>query len=329
VGIKHSYQSATANDPAKEVSSTRWNADHTIDGPVTFPSQAIGTTPSAPSAGNFTLFGRILGNTRVMPAAVGPSGMDYTLQPAIWRQKVARWNPPGNATTAPGVDGFPVWTTGTATATARNVATTNLFTRMRRLGYVCSATTAGSIASLRQAQAQYTTGNGSGLGGFFFSVRFGFSDAAALSGARAFMGMSATTTAPTNVEPNTLVNAIGLAQLSTASDRLYIVYGGSAAQTAIDLGTGFPPYNGTVGVTTGVPYDFMIWCSPNSNGVVSYQLDRLDTGTSVGGTITPGTPGTQTPASTTLLNPVLWRTNNAATGAPAFDLSNLYIETDY
>lgn len=31
MGIKHSYQSATADNPDKEVSSSEWNADHTVD----------------------------------------------------------------------------------------------------------------------------------------------------------------------------------------------------------------------------------------------------------------------------------------------------------
>lgn len=284
-------------------------------------------TPSTPAAGGVKLFAKTLGRTRVMPAAVGPSGMDYILQPAIFRQKIGSWNPPGSAATLPGIYGFPAWS-AVGTATTRNIATTNLMTRMRRLGYV-SATTANALASLRTALAQFTTGNGAGLGGFFTSYRFNFSDAAAVAGARAFVGLMASVAVPTNVEPRTLVNCIGLAQLSTDATQLYLVYGGSAAQAAIPLGTGFPPYNGTVGLTTGVPYDFQIWCPPSANGVVHWQLDRLDTGTSTGGTLTPTVVGTQTPASTTLLNHCAWRCNNATALAVGFDLSHVYVETDY
>ena len=327
MGIKHPFTSGKVDGgDATLVQPSNWNANHTIDSEVTFPAVA---SPATPAAGTFNLFGKTLGQTRVMAAAIDTSGMDYTLQPSIWRQKISRWNPSGNSNVVPGVDGFVAWT-AVGTATARNVATTNLFTRMRRMGYVTAATTAGTLVSIRTAQGQYTTGTGAGgLGGFFASFRFGRSDAAAVAGVRFFAGMTATTTAPTNVEPNTLVNTIGIAQLSTNTTQMYLVYGGSAAQTAVAVGTGFPPYNGTVGLTTGTPYDFMIWCSPNSNGVFSWQLDRLDTGTSTGGTITPGTPGTQTPANTTLLNPVMWACNNATALACAFDVSNIYIETDY
>lgn len=325
MGIKHPFVSGKADGgDTTLVQPSNWNANHTIDSEVTFPQVSA---PATPAAGFFNLFGKKLGNTRILPAAVGPSGMDYAFQPAMFRQKIGMWSPAGNATTVPGVFGFTAWT-AVGTATARNVATTNLFTRMRRLGYV-SAATAGSLTSVRTAAAQYTTGNGSGLGGFYASFRFGRSDAAAVAGVRFFCGMLSATGAPTNVEPNTYTNCIGVAQLSTDSTQLYLVYGGSAAQTAVALTTGFPPYNGTVGVTTGVPYDFQIWCPPNSNGVVNWQLDRLDTGTSTGGTITPAVVGTQTPASTTLLNPVVWACNNATAAAVAFDLQQVYTEQDY
>lgn len=281
-------------------------------------------TPTTPPAGSVKLFGKILGNTRVLPAAVGPSGMDYTLQPAIWRQKVGNFNP--STAAAPGVFGASFTIVGTLTV--RTLASTSLFTRMRRLGYV-SAATAGSLFSMRNAAAQFSTGNGSGVGGFFQSVRFAVTDAAAVSGARMFMGVSSATGAPTNVEPNTLTNSIGVGQLSTDSTQLYLFYGGSAAQTPVALGTGFPCIPASAGINNGIPYDFMIWCPPSANGVVHWQLDRLDTGTSVGGTITPGTPGTQTPANTTMLNTVLWRCNNATAAAVGVDIINIYTETDY
>jgi hypothetical protein len=326
MGIKHLLVSGKADGgDASLVQPSNWNSNHTIDSEVTFPVVA---TPATPAAGNFNLFGHALGNTRAMAAVIGPSGMDYCLQPSLWRQKIGLWSPPGSATTVPAVFGITAWT-AVGTATARTVATTNLFTRMRRLGYVTAATTAGTLASIRTAVAQFTTGTGAGLGGFFASFRFAASDAATVSGVRQFVGFSATTTAPTNVEPNTLLNCIGLAQLSTDATQMYIVYGGSAAQTAIALTTSFPPYVGTVGITTGVPYDFTIWCPPNSNGVINWQLDRIDTGTSTGGTIAIGTAGVTTPLNTTLLNPVAWRCNNATALACGFDLINFYVETDY
>lgn len=281
-------------------------------------------SPVTPSSG-VKLFGKKLAN-RVLPASVGPSGLDAALQPSTWRQKIGLWTPPGNATTVPGVVGFNTLT-ALGTATARTVATTNLFTRTRRLGYVSAATAAG-FAGHYNAAAQFTTGDGTGLGGFFYSCRFGFSDAAAVSGARAFVGLSSTVAAPTNVEPNTLTNSVGIAQLSTDATQLYLVYGGSASQAAIPLGTNFPPMI-AAGITNGVAYDLTLFSPPNANGVVHYRVERIGTAFVAEGTFSLTTPGTQLPANTTLLAHRAWRCNNAQALAVGIDIINVYIETDY
>ena len=321
MAIKHAFTSAIADGAdATLVRPSNWNANHTIDTEVTFPAVA---SPATPAAGNFNLFGKTLGNTRVMPAAVGPSGMDYTLQPATWRQKIGSFNP--STAAVAGVYGASFTIVGTLTA--RTLASTSKFTRIRRLGYV-SAATAAALFSIRNGAAQFTVGDGSGTGGFFQSIRFAVTDAAVVSGARMFLGVSSTTTAPTNVEPNTLTNCFGIGQLSTDATQLYLFYGGSAAQTAVALGTGFPCIQATAGIANGIPYDFSIWAPPNGNGVISWSLERLDTGTITGGTVTPGTVGTQTPASTTMLNTWGFRTNNATALAVGIDLINIYTETD-
>ena len=282
------------------------------------------SAPTTPTAG-VKMFGRKLAS-RMLPASVGPSGMDAALQPSMWRQKIGLWTPPGNSTTVPGVLGLNTLT-AIGTATARSVATTNLFTRTRRLGYVTAAT-AGTLCGHYSTQAQFTTGNGSGLGGFFYSCRFGFSDAATVTGARAFVGLSSIVAAPTNVEPNTLTNSVGIAQLSTDATQLYLVYGGSASQAAIALGTNFPPMT-AAGIANGVAYDLTLFSPPNANGVVHYRVERIGTAFVAEGTFSLTTPGTQLPANTTLLAHRAWRCNNAQALAVGIDILNVYIETDY
>lgn len=323
MGIKHLFSSGKVDGgDATLVQPSNWNANHTIDTEVTYPAIA---SPATPSANNFNFFGKKLGNTRIMPASIGPSGMDYTLQPSIWRQKAGVFNPSTAAVS--GVFGASFTIVGTVAA--RTLTSTSLFTRMRRLGYTSTAATAGSLWSVRNAAAQFSTGNGSGLGGFFQSIRFAVTDAAVVAGARMFLGVSSTITAPTNVEPSTLLNCFGVGQLSTDATQLYLFYGGSAAQTAVALGTGFPCIQATAGINNGIPYDFMIWCPPNSIGVINWQLDRIDTGTSTAGTITPVTQGVQTPANTTMLNTWMYRTNNATALAVGIDIVSIYTETDY
>lgn len=275
-------------------------------------------SPVTPPATTVKIFGHTLAN-RHMPAFVGPAGLGCTIQPLFARKKIGIWSPPGNATTVPGVFGFGALT-ATGTATARNVASTNMVTRAQRLGYV-SAAAAGSLAGGRGPSAQYTIGGGGSpaLGGFFFVCRFAPSDAATVSGRRMFVGLSSSIAAPTNVEPSTLTNVIGVAELSTSSN-LQIVYGGSAAQTAIDLGSNFP------GNTLSVDlYELVLFAAPT--GTVHYKVTRLNTNHTAEGQLT-GTAGVALPAATTFLNFQGWVTNNATALAVALDIVSIYVETD-
>lgn len=263
---------------------------------------------------------------RATPVATSNSGFQSALQSAIFRQKICWWNPPGNSNTVPGIVGFQAASV-VGTATSRTVATTNVLTRAKRLAYV-SNNGNGSFAAWRMGQAQFTTGDGAGLGGFFTSMRFAFSDASVISGTRAFVGMTSRTAAPTNVDPATQTNQFGVAQLSSDLSQLYFVYGGSTAQTAIPLGSNFPPMLAS-GADYGVLYDLTLYSPPNQNGVVHYMLERIGTSYVASGTITPSSVGVQTPSSSVLLTHQIWRTNNANSGAVAIDISNIYIETDY
>ena len=274
--------------------------------------------PSAPSTGNLVVYAKSLAG-RMMLKQIGPSGLSTPLQPFLARNKVGYWGPQGNSTTVPGVFGYTATTN--LTATARNVATTSLFTRTRRIGFV-SAAGAGSMAYMHVNVAQVTVGDGSGNGGFYKICRFGISDAAAVATARMFVGVSSTTANPTNVDPSTQTYQIGMGH-GNGDTTFKIYYGGSAAQTAIDLGANFPCNTRSTDL-----YDLALFAPPNSNNTVYYEVTRINTGHVATGTLT-GTAGTALPDSTTLLTyHRAWRTNNATALACAFDVVSDYIETD-
>lgn len=286
----------------------------TDNGEVTLPAVAA---PAIPAANKINLFARAVAG-RMLPAFVGPGGLDSSLQPLLARNKVGYWCPPGNATTVPGVFGFTAPTVTGFTATARNVATTNLFTRMRRLGYVTAAT-AGTVGQWRQTYAQFTLGDGAGMGGFTYIVRFGISDAAAVSDARMFMGVRRDIT-PTNVEPSTLNQCVGIGH-GAADTNLKLFYGGSAAQTPIDLGANFPINTSSVDM-----YELALFAAPNATDI-DYEVTRLNTGHVATGTLSGA--GTAIPNETTLIGPWGYRTNNASALAVAIDVASAYIETDF
>lgn len=277
-------------------------------------------TQTTPPVDTLKLFNRIVAN-RNMLAQIGPSGLDSTLQPFLARNKIGYWNPAGNATTVPGVFGITA-PTASGTATARNVTTTNLAQRMRRIGYPSGAG-AGSFAGLRINVAQFTCGSGSNDGsGFYLIERWVESDPATVAGRRAFAGMSSATGAPTNVSPDTLTNSIGVGQLSTDATQWYWIQGGSAAQTAVAVGAsvGAPAGNSTTA------WELAIFCPALVANTFYLQLTNLSTGATA--TRTMSGTATQVPQSTTLLAWRHWATNNATALAVGMDLCSLYIETD-
>lgn len=290
------------------------------DGNLALASQGTGA-PTTPTLG-IKVFDRIVAG-RHMLAQVGLAGVDTALQPLLARNKIGYWNPQGNATTVPGVFGLTAPTT-TGTATSRTVAVTNGATRMRRLGYV-SATTAAALAYQYINVAQFSGGSGTSgdNSGFFLVSRFVPSDAATVSGERFFVGMSSSTSAPTNVEPNTLTNCIGMAQLSTDSTQFYLVYGGSSAQTAIAMGTGL---GSPVGASVAA-FEFAIFCNSATANTFYVQATNLLTGVVYTNTLTGS--ATVIPQSGTLLAWRIWKCNNATALACAYDLCSMYIETDY
>ena len=231
----------------------------------------------------------------------------------------ANWLPIGNAVTAPTVNGI-VAPTVLGTATARNVATTNNATAQKRLGHV-SAATAGAFAGhfFPAGAQQYMLGNAT-FGGFKWICRFAVSDAAAVAGARQFIGMRNIVTTPTNVEPNTLTNSFGIAQLSTDATQWYIVYGGSAAQAAIPLGTG-------LGAPTLVnaAFELSLSAPKSSNNIVNYSVTNLSNNVTVAGQLT-GVSGTVLPLPSALLAPIAWRCNNATLLAVGLDICSHFFK---
>lgn len=280
----------------------------------------MSNNPVIPAAGVLSIFSRSVAN-RMMLAQVGPSGLDTTLQPFLARNKVGYWNPPGNAATLPGVFGITA-PSANGTATARNVSTTNLANRMRRIGYV-SSTTAGTFAGARLGVAQFSCGSGSPDGsGFLLIERWVESDTAVVAGRRAFHGMTATAGAFTNLEVNTLLNLVGICQLSTDATQWYWTASGSSAQAVVACGTGV----GAPGGNSTTAWELSIFAPLGVANTYYMQLTNITTNTVASRTVNGA--AAVCPQSTTLLSWNGWATNNAQSLAVGIDICSLYIETD-
>lgn len=244
------------------------------------------------------------------------------LQNALWRNRCYFCQAMGGGSSALDTTGYAAPQVVGATATGRALAATNFLTRQRRIGYV-SAATSGSVVSARiSSVALASLGDGAGLGGFFNVIRFGCSDAASVSGARMFVGATTNGGNPTNVEPSTLTNCIGVGHGASDSN-LKLFYGGSSAQTPIDLGANFPANT----LSTDV-YELILYSPSEESAVVYYQLTRLNTGDVASGKIV-GTSSAVLPASSAFLIPwLIWRSNNATALSVAFDFMFAYFDTE-
>ena len=281
-------------------------------------SVAVSSDPAAPSAGNLKTFAKTIAGGYTAPAFLNATQAVAMLQPAIANKRISTFTPQTGAVIS--LVGF-VAGSIQGTATASTLATTSFFTRAPRVTYV-SAGTAGSFSSWYQGLGTVTLGvSGTpNFGGFYYVTRFGIADTVAAP--RTFIGLSSIGTTPTNVEPSTLINSIGVGQ-GAANTNLFVYYGGSAAQTPIDLGVNFP-----TGTSNTDWYELTLFAPPSSTNTVYYQVVRLNTGNVASGTLT-GTAGTVLPANTTFLGPRNWRTNNATASAVTLAFGNMYLESDY
>ena len=238
------------------------------------------------------------------------------LQASLGSRSIYQYTPITNSTT-PTLIGFGNAST-TGTATARTQATTNAISRQKRVGYVSSAT-AGSLSGVRFGTATLSIGDGTFNGGFYYVCRFGISDAATVASPRMFVGLSATTSSPTNVETSTLVNSLGIGH-GAADTNLNIYWGGSTAQTPVSLGSNFP-------ITINSIFELVLWSPTTDSSTVYYYVTNLNTGNYVSGLVN-GTAGTALPPNATLLTPQIWRTNNATALAVGIDVAGIYVETE-
>jgi hypothetical protein len=130
---------------------------------------------------------------------------------------------------------------------------------------VTNVTSTGNEAqSTFPTTIQYTTTAVAGTLGFFrgttitigstnFVTKSKFKIITIANGARFFNGFTTMyrTLAPTNIEPNTMINSMGVCKLST-SDNLHFMYNdGSGLATTIDLGVNFP-------ATTIAGYEYIL-----------------------------------------------------------------------
>lgn len=312
--IKHKFQSGIADGADNTlVQPSDWNDDHAVEGGLDLPAETV----TAPAANNVRLFGRKVGG-RMMPAFKGPLGLDSSLQPSLARNKVAYWSPAGNSTTVTQI-GMAASTAGTATAA--NVATTNLHTAMRRLDYLVTTAATSAVASMFSATSaanQFFMGTGS-LGGFHIVLRFGGATGMATATHRFYAGMTSGTTTVADSEPNSRSGIIGVGYGSADPNWKLMHKTASGTATEIDLGASFPRQT----VDRSKMYELALFCLSGGTSVF-YEFTDLGTGAVATGEIT-----TNLPASTTLLKWMIAASVGGTSSVIGISVASAYSETDY
>jgi hypothetical protein len=266
----------------------------------------------APPADRLSFYARSTAG-RMLPRFKGPSGLDSALQPAFFGNGIFMASP--GAATAMNVVGGPALTVVGTMSHPAPVAS-SLRQQMYR-AQVLSAATAGAAAEVRLALGRIWRGDSAGFGGFF--VRFRFSIVSTVAGQRVFVGLNNSTGAiAVTQDPTLLTQCIGIGNASDDTNLQLLHNDGAGACVKTDLGASFP--------SQGVDdiYDMTLFAAPNSSSI-SWRLERTVTPAVAQGTVT----GSEMPGTGQFLVPHVYMNNASTAAAVQFDLSRLYIESDY
>jgi len=268
--------------------------------------------PAAPSAGNLAFYARSVGG-RMLPRFKGPSGLDTAIQPSLFGNGIF-FATPGTSTTM-NVFGGPALTV-VGTMSHPTPVSSSLRQQMYRAN-VLSAATAGSAAEVRLALGRIWRGDSPGFGGFF--VRFRFSIVSTTAGQRTFVGLNNSTAAiSVTQDPVALTQCIGIGN-ATADTNLQLLHNDGAGNCVkTDLGANFP--------SQGVDdiYDLTLFAGPNASSI-SWRLERTVTPAVQEGVVT----GAEMPGAGQFLVPHAYMNNGSTAAAVNFDLSRVYMESDY
>ncbi len=209
--------------------------------------------------------------------------------------------------------------TATGTTTAATPAVTSIAAQQAKVEYLVTTAAAAAVAGFRLGSLSAWRGNGAGLGGFRLRCRWGNATGAATATNRAFVGLLNSTAAPTDVEPSTLLNMIGMGWDAADANIQLMSNDGTGVASKIDLGASFP----VPATDRSAVYDMELACEPNGVSI-SYKITNVVTGA-----VAQGTDSVDLPASTSMLAPRGWISVGGTSSVIGFALMSLLLETDY
>jgi hypothetical protein len=267
--------------------------------------------PAAPPANNLDFYCKNIAG-RIMPKWIGPSGVDTPFQAFIGFNGIRQLAPAGGTSATTVAQAFGCGYTAVASTFASPTpATGSLLSRTLRWTQATS-TTAGTIASLRLNTVQCSLETG-----FFYVVRF-FISGTIQSGQRHFVGLWDSSSAATNVDPkaDTTRAKLGVGYNVNTGNWALINNTSGVSPTVLDLGSSFP-------LNTTDLLELVLFSKPGDTQV-SYRITNCTSSAQTSGALT-----TNLPASTVMLDPQIWVTNNATAAASTMGINKVYLETDF
>ena len=269
---------------------------------------------TAPAGGGTRLVGRSDAG-RTVPAFLSQDGVLRDVQTALTRSSPMIWKAQAGSTTLTVLGGAAP--TAVGTATAASIATTNLVNYTPRLEYLVTTAATTAVAGFRGNSMVSVGGPSAGLGGFHFTGRWGPSTGVATATNRAFFGLAAVTSAPSDVEPSTVVSCVFMGWDAADTNIQMMTNDATGTCTKVDLGASFP----VPATDRTALYELAMYAPKGTAQSVAWLVTDLVSGATASGTIT-----TDLPAAATLLSPRAWLSVGGTSSVIGLGLNSLVLD---
>ncbi len=271
-------------------------------------------SPTAASANTAKLTATKVGNGISMPSFLSENGLK-TLQPFIGQNRISYLQPLGMSSTIVTTVGMTA--TAVGTAVAANFANGSIKDTIRRIEYrgTFAAASIGGFTTTPNGIVWF--GNVANAGGFLYVHRWGIGQGPVNSSAyRAFTGFRNVTSAPTDVEPSSLINMFGVGCDGLDTQLQFMHNDGSGTATKIPLGANF------LKPTTDreAYYELIMYSAPNTS-TVQYSIRNLDTGNS-----TTGSVSTNLPSNILQFQPFGYVSSGGVANQMSYSFAYMYIQ---
>jgi hypothetical protein len=296
------------------VRSTVSDVRNSAGEPLTFALQS--GTQSSPGAGKAKVFCRNKAGRATLEIQGGSTGeIDTAFQPALFGNSISEfWPSTGTTLTGRGVP----WTSNGGTIATPALSSVNKRTQMRRItGTTGISSSIGT--GLRTTTGIVWRGNASELGGFFAFFRFALGLSGGLLGHRAFVGLTAQTTALAG-DPSAMVNMIGVG--FDAADAVILgwhLMTNDASGTATKTN-----YSAAARDNVASVFDLTLYAPPNGSSITVRLFDQ--TAQSV--VIDNVAVTTDLPANTAFLCPQAGYQNGTSGTSGEINVAQIYVESD-